>query len=491
MAIQRSWCRSLGVMGLAVLSALCAPEAYSQQQPAAAFDTAAADRVVEGALDEFGYRGMAIAVTREGKVLYTRGYGVADDSGRPVTADTPFILGSTSKSFAGLAAMQLLEAGKLELDAPVTRYLPWFKTRDQRQSARITVRMLLAHTSGLPYLFRADQDIDGREATSALEEAVRGAVQADLMFALGSEFLYSNLGYKTLGLIVQTVSGEPYGEYLQRHVLTALRMNRTFTSWRVARDFGLSTGYSYTLGRFIPRDNYPSRSLTPEGGVISTANDLAHYLIAQAGDGRYEAAAVISPAGNLRLHTPFAGTPRSGYAMGWRVGHRADMTIVSHGGEFPGFTSLLALVPERQCGVAVLNNSMRDIVPDFDPTTRIGMTLLALCAGLPVPAPGSWTSVLLLLGAGTVVLLLQGFYFLSRFTGRRVSVWLEATAVLAGLAAAFLLLRYFFSAGVSVSFAWAFAPNTVLALFLSLATAGVTLLTFLATRVPDLSRPFV
>jgi CubicO group peptidase (beta-lactamase class C family) len=495
----RDWSQRVRVAVLMVSGLLNATLTHSQQQSVAAFDTAAADRVVEDTRSKLGYRGIAIAVTRGGKLLYARGYGVADNGGTPVTPDTPFVLGSTSKSFAGLAVMQLVEAGKLDLDSPVTRYLPWFRTRDRRESDRITLRMLLAHTSGLPYLFRADGDIDGRESGTLIEDAVRAAVNADLVFPPGEQFLYSNIGYKTLGLIVQSVSGEPYGEYLQRHVLAPLQMNRTFTSWRKAQPQGLSTGYGYTLGVFRALDNHPSESLSPEGGVISTANDLAHYLIAQAGEGSYEGVAVISPDGNRRLHTPFAGTseeqtkigetPRSGYGMGWRIGHRGGMTVISHSGEFPGFSSLLAVIPESQCGVAVLNNSMRDIVPDFDPTSRIGLTLAALCAGLPLPAEGSWLPQLGLFGPIALALILQGFYFYFRRPGRRPAVWLEAITVLVSVAAVVVLVAYFLDAGVSVPFAWAFAPNVVIAMFLSLATAALTVALF-AMRLPLLVRRF-
>jgi len=495
----KRWLYLLPAVFLAALAVEPVTATHSQEQGDGSFDTAAVDRLVEATRREFGYRGIAVAVTRADKVLYTRGYGVADDAGTPVTADTPFVMGSTSKSIAGVAVMQLVEAGKLDIGAPVTRYLPWFRTRDKAESDRITLAMLLGHTSGLPYIFRGDEDIDGQESGSLLEEAVRAAAGAELNFPPGTRFAYSNLGYKTLGLIVQSVSGEPYDEYLERHIFAPLEMTRTFTSWRKAQAQGLTNGYSYRLGVYFLLANHPSSSLLPEGGVISTANDLAHYLIAQADDGRYNGVAIVSPEGSRRLHEPFLlqsdtqtktkEKGSTGYAMGWYVRHYAGHTMFTHSGEFPGFTSLFAVVPANHCGVAVLNNSVRDIVPDFDPTTRIGVAAAALCAGLPLPPRGSWGSQEVLYGSILVALILQGGYLFFCWSGRGPHRLLEILAVPTSVAAVLASANQFLSAGVSVPFAWVFAPNVVITMFLNVAIGVLTLTTF-GGRVPRLARRF-
>ena len=115
--------------------------------------------------------GLSVAIVQGDQIVYLKGYGQADPSGRPVTPQTPFIIGSISKTFTALAVMQLVESGKVDLDAPVQRYLPWFRVADPEASAQITVRNLLNHTSGLPQ--KADTFLWTDQDAGVLERSVR------------------------------------------------------------------------------------------------------------------------------------------------------------------------------------------------------------------------------------------------------------------------------------------------------------------------------
>jgi CubicO group peptidase (beta-lactamase class C family) len=132
-------------------------------------DTKAVDEYIENRMRLSRIPGLALAIIKDDKVIYLKGYGQADSSGRPVTPQTSFILGSITKSFTALAVMQLVEAGKVELDAPVQKYIPWFRVADPNASAQITIRQLLYQTSGLPMLrepqFWSDQDARALERT--------------------------------------------------------------------------------------------------------------------------------------------------------------------------------------------------------------------------------------------------------------------------------------------------------------------------------------
>ena len=155
------------------------------------------------------------------------GFGEAGASGQAVTPETPFIIGSLSKSVTALAIMQLVEAGEVELDAPVQQYLPWFRVADEQASAEITVRHLLNHTSGT-----LDQDGrsfqgDGDTSDTALETTVRELSTAELAEPVGTKFQYSTVNYSVLGLIVQTVSGESYESYVQENVFDPLEMRQS------------------------------------------------------------------------------------------------------------------------------------------------------------------------------------------------------------------------------------------------------------------------
>src|SRR6266516_4779552 len=132
----------------APIAAASAPGAMAGAN-AATPDLAAVDRYVEGERRATRLPGLALGIVRGDQIVHLRGFGHADSSGRAVTPQMPFIIGSTTKSFTALAVMQLVEAGKLELDAPIQRYLPWFRVADPDASARITVRHLLNQTSGI------------------------------------------------------------------------------------------------------------------------------------------------------------------------------------------------------------------------------------------------------------------------------------------------------------------------------------------------------
>ena len=159
--------------------------------------------------------GLALGIVKDDRIAYLRGFGKADDSGRAVTPQTPFIIGSLSKSFTALAIMQLVEAGKVELDAPVQRYLPWFRVADEEASARITVRHLLNHTSGLSTKTGRSYQGNGDTSDAALEKAVRKLSSAELTAPVGETYQYSTINYSVLGLIVQTVAGRSYESYVQ------------------------------------------------------------------------------------------------------------------------------------------------------------------------------------------------------------------------------------------------------------------------------------
>jgi CubicO group peptidase (beta-lactamase class C family) len=133
--------------------------------------------------------------------------------------------------------MQLVEAGKIELDAPVQRYLPWFRVADPAASARITVRHLLYHTSGLP-----DSACFTGQLTMTLEQFVRSLATVTLDRPVGSRYEYCSANYDVLGLIVQTVSGQPYGTYIEQHVFAPLQMHDSFASEPEARRDGLAQG---------------------------------------------------------------------------------------------------------------------------------------------------------------------------------------------------------------------------------------------------------
>lgn len=251
--------------------------------------------------------GLAIGIVDHNRIAHLGGFGVADPSGRPVSPVTPFILGSVSKSFTALAVMQLAEKGRIELDTKVCRYIPWFTLADA-SSQQITVRQLLNQTSGLSVETSEKYAASSDVSDGALENRVRDLRAQHLDRPVGSDFEYSGTNYAVLGLLVQIVSGQRFEEYVQEHIFTPLKMDHSYTSEIEAKRHGLATGYLYWFS-FPRATQLPfNRGSVPQGYMISTAEDMSHYLIAQLNGGRYGDVQILSPAGIREMHRPAIAT---------------------------------------------------------------------------------------------------------------------------------------------------------------------------------------
>ena len=333
--------------------------AVSTQGNTVGTEFAAVDAFVAAEMDAQRIPGLALAIVRDGRVVHMRGFGDADESGRAVSPQTPFVIGSLSKSVTALAIMQLVEAGEVELDAPVVRYLPWFRVADEAASAEITVRHLLNQTSGLST--KTGRSFQGQWDTSpsALEAAVRKLGSATLTTPVGETHQYSTVNYSVLGLIVQVVSNQSYETYVEDRIFDPLKMQHSFTSKSDAEPEGLATGHRYWFGRAEAVDEPHNRGLVPAGYLVSTAEDLAHYVIAQLDQGTYDGVRVLSPAGTAAMHR--AAVPATeadtSYGMGWFVGPVNGIPAVFHQGETFSYHSNIVLIPSSRQGVVVMMNA--------------------------------------------------------------------------------------------------------------------------------------
>lgn len=305
-------------------------------------DTAALDGYISGQMSKHGIKGIALAITSKTDIAYLKGYGTAGN-GLPMTPQTPMYIGSQSKSFTGLAVVQLIEHGKLDPNESVQTYLPWFRVVDEDASKKITVHHLLHHTSGLSESGFAAVLPDS--ATKA--DAVRALASAHLTAPIGVKFQYFNYGYVVLSLIVEEVTGQPYEEYVQQNIFDPLEMTHTYTDPALARRNGLSQGYSRFFGFVIPQ-RQPHRAFEiGEGFMMSTAENLAHYAIAMDNAGAYKGKQLLSFRGMEMLFTPVQG-----YGMGWFV----EQGHIFHGGANETFKSFVDLYPLRDRSIILLIN---------------------------------------------------------------------------------------------------------------------------------------
>jgi CubicO group peptidase (beta-lactamase class C family) len=348
----------------------------------------AIDAYVEAQMRRLKMPGVSLAIVDGDEIVHLRGFGRADAGREPPTPQTPFLIGSLTKSFTALAVMQLVEAGKVMLDAPVQHYLPWFRVADPVASARMTVRHLLNQTSGISTLAGTICLADSDDGPEAVERQARGLSTLALNHPVGASFQYCNLNYNLLGLVIEAASGRAYAEYLQEHIFDPLDMRHTHACQATEKRNDLAMGHRYWFSFPVaaPNIRFPLSSL-PAGGLISTSEDLAGYLIAHLNGGRYGKAQILSGAGIDELHRGVAeqrvmGNPVASYGMGWFVTKIGRTKVVSHGGNVPQFSSHLALLPEHKKGAVLLVNADHGLPFILD---EVGAGVAALLAGEQPP----------------------------------------------------------------------------------------------------------
>jgi CubicO group peptidase (beta-lactamase class C family) len=454
--------RQRRIAGWAILTSLVLGSAYWATRPgsdtpaangrATAREYALIERFVQDEMKVQRIPGLALGIVRDDRIAYVRGFGKADDSGRPVTPRTPFVIGSVSKSFTAMAIMQLVEAGKVELDAPVRRYLPWFRVADENASRLITVRHLLNQTSGLSTKTGRSFQGNGDTSDAALERTVRKLRTSELTAPVGERHQYSTINYSVLGLIVQAVSGRSYERYVHTQIFDRLQMRDSFTSAAAAEQHGLATGYHYWFGRPRAAELPYNRGLIPAGYLISSAADMTHYLLAQLNGGRYHNTSVLSAPGLDELHRPAVATPKTGtsYGMGWFVGPINEIPAIHHQGETFNFQANAVLVPESRTGVIVLMNAENSL--DLFSAGRMGTIAEGVTSLLegraPAPRPSNIVSFLvyavlfgLLVGQARAIVRSVRALRSRRLRGRRLGPrWHIAFSLVLGLGWAALVL---------------------------------------------------
>jgi CubicO group peptidase (beta-lactamase class C family) len=381
--------------------AVVAPSLLAHSLPDKTADAApydAIDRYIQQGLKRLNVPGAAVAIVDGDQIAHQRGFGQAHPGGPPPSPQTPFVLGSTTKSFTALAVMQLVEAGKVEVDAPVQRYLPWFRVADPQASAQMTVRQLLNQTSGLPSSpgWAAQADFDS--SPGAGERQARALATLRLTRPVGSAFEYSNTNYNLLGLIVEATSGESYAAYVQRYIFGPLDMRHSYTTRAEAVQNGLALGHRYWFAYPVAAPDLPlPRGSLPAGYLISSTEDMAHYLIAQLNEGRYGDAQVLSPAGIAEMHRPAAeynmmGISLGQYGMGWIINDHDQVRIVSHSGVVPDFFAYMAIVPGQHKALVLLMNADHFLMQNFT-LLEVGMGAATLLTGAR-PDPVRWGIVI-------------------------------------------------------------------------------------------------
>jgi CubicO group peptidase (beta-lactamase class C family) len=268
-------------------------------------------------------------------------------------------MASVSKTFVATALSQLREEGKLDLDAPVTRYLPYFRVKADEQPA-LTVRQMLAHRSGMPDVDNYGWDRPQHDP-GALERYVRSLERTALVEAPGVTFRYSNMAFDVLGDVIAKVAGVPFEEQVRERLLEPLAMRgSTFALAEVDRS---SLAAPHILGpQYQPEVSakFPyNRIHAPSSTLYSSANDMCRWALAALGHGAIDGRRLLSASAYDVMWAP-SGADRPDAALGWFLGEHGDLPIVRHGGSDVGFASNLVLVPHRGIAVVIMTNLDQD-----------------------------------------------------------------------------------------------------------------------------------
>jgi CubicO group peptidase (beta-lactamase class C family) len=315
---------------------------------AATWDAKASTDLVRAEMQRRQVPGLAAAVVRDGAVVWTGAFGLADiENETPVREHTVFRFASVSKPITAVAALRLVDAGRLSLDQAISTIIGVLPP----EMAPVTIRHLLAHQSGLRH-YRSD----GREPLThyaRLSEAVLSRSGDGLLFAPGTRFGYSTHGYSLLGWAMEATMGRPFAEEIRAQVFVPAEMTTARTDDAYAIVPHRARGYFRSLGGQIrnARPMDPSGKL-PGGGLCGTILDLAAFAAALHGD------RLLSLQTRQAMWTPqrLADGSATEYGLGWHVGQADGRRFVFHGGSQPGASAVVYLEPDAAIGAVVLSN---------------------------------------------------------------------------------------------------------------------------------------
>ncbi len=354
-------------------------------------DYTALEQQIEAQMHSGRVPGLALAIVHDHALIYARGFGVAnaEEHGAPITPQTLFRIASLTKPLTGTLIMRLVEAGQLDLDRPVNHYIPWLRLSDPQAAGRITLRMLLCHTAGLPRAYEPS----GRRTPDGLAAYVRDDIpQYPLVAPPGTVHAYSNAGISLAGYIAEFVCERPYDALMRELVLGPLAMGQTFFDARLAMRYPTAQPHILrpdgTPG--VDRRDHQNTGQHPAYFAYSTVTDLANVAIMYLQEGRLQHQQLLAPATVAAMLTPQTDLytlDDMGYGLTFYTGVHRGYRWAGHGGTFGAFVGRLVLMPGTGAAVIVLASRRSNALPLNGLVFQILEELLDLPAATALPPP--------------------------------------------------------------------------------------------------------
>ncbi len=346
---------------------LLAPAGFAQQpslasNPDVLSQIQLLEKWIQAQMEYRGLPGLCLGIVYDQNLIWAKGYGLADlEKKTPALTTSIYRIASITKLLTTTALMQLRDQGKLRLDDPVSKYLPWFVIKDRFPGAPpITIEHLVTHTSGLPRESAFPYWTDHKFPTR--EELIDALKRQETIFPSETRWKYSNLAMALAGEVVMAVSGEPYDPYIRKHILEPLGMKDTSVYLSDEHKTRLVTGY----GRRLPdgsRRIQPftdSKGIAPAANISSTVEDLAKFISLQFRlEGKPGGSQILKGTTLREMQRVHWLQPswKSGQGLGFAVDRMGERTIVGHGGWVGGYRTQIGFCPDEKIGVIVLTNA--------------------------------------------------------------------------------------------------------------------------------------
>lgn len=352
----------------------------------------AIEKAVEERRLALGIPGLSLAIVKDDNVIYSKGFGLRDiEKKLPVTPDTLFAIGSSTKAFTAMAMMMSADDGKLSLDDSPKKFLPYFKLNDPESDARVTLRDILSHRTGLA---RTDLALSFADGKLTREDLIKIAGIAKPTFKIGQKFQYQNVMYAAAGEIVGKANNTAYEDFIAGRIFRPLRMNRTNLSivgMKASPDFSLGYDYNPETKTTKPLNTIDLSVIAPAGAINSSARDMTAWLRFLLAGGVFEGKRLVSGKNFNEMWTEqIQIAPKLGYGYGWFLRDWRGRREVDHGGNIDGYNAMVAMIPEEHLGLVMLSNvtdsSFKDEIREIVYSNLLGQEKTSPETKIPAPA---------------------------------------------------------------------------------------------------------
>ena len=367
----------LSAICLATLLVLHTPFSVAQTRPVAALSDSALSASIDASLARHFKKdepGATVIVTREGKPVLRKAYGMADVAkGAVMTPEHTLRLGSITKQFTAVAILMLAEEGKLAVSDDITKFLPDYPTKGKK----ITIEHLLTHTSGIVSYTSKRAFMAGMASDISVAQMIDSFKNDPLEFEPGTRYKYNNSAYFLLGAVIEKLSGMSYAKFVEQRIFVPLGMNNSAFEGYERGQAPRAAGHSRSDKGYSPARALSMSWPYAAGSLVSSVDDLATWDAA-IGNGK-----LLKPASWKQAFTSYklADGSSTNYGYGWDVAQFKGTPNISHGGGINGFSTYAMRLPEQKIYVAVLTNSDSGIVP----SEMIANKAAAAAMGMPFP----------------------------------------------------------------------------------------------------------